>query len=206
MVDEIAPEPWWHAPWRLVVLGLALMFLAGAVGVVAGQRLAADEPNTVDIGFAQDMRAHHDQGVAMGALMMKKPLGDGDPNLRLIAEEIVLGQQLESGGMVEMLRRWGEAEANESGTAMTWMNEKVPLERMPGMATEANLDALAAASGAAADEIFVRLMTAHHEGGIHMAEFAADEAAVAETRAFAEALARNQGREIVELQQFLRPN
>lgn len=205
-MDETAPEPWWHAPWRLVALGLALMFLAGAIGVVAGQRFATDAPNAVDIGFAQDMRAHHDQGVAMGALMMKKPLGDGDPDLRVIAEEIVLGQQLESGGMVEMLRRWGEAEANESGTAMTWMNEKVPLERMPGMATEANLEALAAASGAAADEIFVRLMTAHHDGGIHMAEFAAEEAAVAETRAFAEALARNQGREIVELQQFLRPS
>lgn len=184
-------------------MALALAFLVGAIGFVAGSRSATQRPNDVDVGFAQDMRFHHDQGVAMGAVLMKKPLGDGDPSLRVIAEEIVLGQQLEAGGMVEMLRRWNKAEANESGTAMAWMDEPVPIERMPGMATEGNIDELIAARGAAADNVFVRLMVAHHLGGIHMAEYAADHAAIGDTRAFAESVVRNQASEIAELERYL---
>ena len=49
------------------------------------------------------------------------------------------------------------------------------------MATEAQLDQLGQASGAEADQLFVQLMTAHHQGGIHMADYAeqhADESQV----------------------------
>jgi len=35
-VDPPGPAPWWHAPWRLVVLGAAVAFLAAAVGLVVG--------------------------------------------------------------------------------------------------------------------------------------------------------------------------
>ena len=31
-------EPWWHAPWRLLVLGLALVFLGGALGYAITSR------------------------------------------------------------------------------------------------------------------------------------------------------------------------
>ena len=195
--------PWWHAPWRLVVLGLAVAFLAGAVGVVAGARSAEDRPNAVDTGFLQDMRFHHDQAVAMSLLMVKKPLDDGNPTVRVIAEELMLGQQTEAGVMVGMLSRWGLPESNETGTAMAWMDEPVPLERMPGMATEANLDQLIAERGAEADQLFLRLMIAHHEGGLHMATYAADHAAVADTRDFAAAMVRNQRDEIAEMRSLL---
>ena len=73
-------------------------------------------------------------------------------------------------------------------------------DQMPGMATEEQLDELGASRGAEADRLFVELMSAHHEGGIHMAEFAATEADVAEVRAMAESMAESQADEIVELQ------
>lgn len=196
-------EPWWHAPWRLAVLGLAVAFLAGAVGFAAAARSADDRPNAVDVGFLQDMRFHHDQAVAMSLLMVQKPLDDGNPTVRVIAQELLLGQQIESGVMVGLLSRWGRPEANETGTAMAWMDEPVPLDRMPGLATEANLDQLIAARGAEADQLFLRLMIAHHEGGLHMAERAASDAAVADTRDFAAALVRNQRDEITEMRTFL---
>jgi len=201
--DDAAVEPWWRAPWRLAVLGLAVAFLAGAIGFAVGARSADDHPNAVDVGFLQDMRFHHDQAVAMSLLMVKKPLGDGNPNVRLIAEELMLGQQIESGVMVGLLSRWGKPEANESGTAMAWMDEPVPLDRMPGLATEANLDQLVDAQGAEADQLFLRLMIAHHEGGLHMADYAADHAGVGHTRDLAAAMARNQRAEIAEMNTFL---
>ncbi len=48
--------------------------------------------------------------------------------------------------------------------------------------------------------MFVDLMTAHHQGGLHMAEFAATEADNEEVRAMAESLATSQAEEIGELQ------
>ena len=201
--EDAAAEPWWHAPWRLAVLGLAVAFLIGAVGFIVGARSAEDNPNAIDVGFLQDMRFHHDQAVAMSLLMVKKPLDDGNPTVRVIAQELLLGQQIESGVMVGLLSGWGRPEANESGTAMAWMDEPVPLERMPGLATEANLDQLIAARGAEADQLFLRLMIAHHEGGLHMAEYAASHAATADTRDFAAALVRNQRDEITEMRTFL---
>jgi uncharacterized protein (DUF305 family) len=73
-------------------------------------------------------------------------------------------------------------------------------DRMPGMATEEQLDEFGASRGAAADRMFVDLMTAHHQGGIHMADFAATEADNEEVRAMADSMATSQVEEIAELQ------
>jgi uncharacterized protein (DUF305 family) len=86
---------------------------------------------------------------------------------------------------------------------MAWMDQPVPLERMPGMATEAQLDELHAATGPAADALFVQLMTAHHEGGIHMADEAAENARRTDVRSLAERMAANQRGEIVDLRDAL---
>ena len=77
---------------------------------------------------------------------------------------------------------------------------------MPGMATAEQLDELAAATGADADELFVELMTAHHQGGIDMATEAAARADNDDVRRFASSWATNQQSEIVELEGLLEPN
>lgn len=105
--------------------------------------------------------------------------------------------------MVQMLRMFGEAEANEGDTSMAWMGMPVERGKMPGMATEADLDKLATLSGKEADAFFVQLMKAHHEGGIHMAEYAAGNAENEETKALASAIVKSQQDEIAEMDKEL---
>lgn len=115
----------------------------------------------------------------------------------------MLGQQLEAGLMVQMLRTWGHREANESDTGMAWMDMPVPLDRMPGLATPADLDALRAASGVEADTLWINLMIAHHEGGVHMADHAAEHGGTEDVRELAAAMAAGQRGEVIELQDAL---
>ena len=92
---------------------------------------------------------------------------------------------------------------NDTDLAMAWMDEAMPLDRMPGLATQTDIDAFVAARGADADVMFVRLMSAHHQGGIHMAEHAADHAANAEVRLMASQMASGQLEEIDEMERLL---
>jgi uncharacterized protein (DUF305 family) len=86
---------------------------------------------------------------------------------------------------------------------MAWMGMPVERGQMPGMASDADLDKLATLSGREADEFFVQLMKAHHEGGIHMAQYASGNAKNAEVRAMATAMATSQQEEIAEMQREL---
>ena len=186
------------------MLGAAVLFLGLAAGYAFfGGDSGRSSGSTVDVGFLQDMRAHHDQAVSMAFTYLEKPAGEQDPVLRSIAKTIIADQQFENGYMVGLLLDMGADPANETGQAMAWMDQPVPLERMPGMATEAQLDELQAATGPEADALFVELMTAHHEGGIHMAEHAAEHGGRADVRSLAERMAANQRGEIVDLRNAL---
>ena len=198
--DDVTVLPWYRNPWNLGAMLLAVLVLAGAGGFVIGERHATPDPNGTDIGFLQDMRSHHEQAVDMALTFVEKP--DVDPDLKVVADEIAFGQSIEIGRLIQLLREYGEPEANESGTAMAWMDQPVPLDRMPGLASDEDLQALAAATGAEADSIFSRLMIAHHEGGIVMAQHAADHAATSEVVLFADGVVQGQRSEIAELQRL----
>ena len=86
---------------------------------------------------------------------------------------------------------------------MAWMGMPTTVDQMPGMASEADLDALGATSGAAADELFVELMVDHHEGGLHMAETAAVDAEDARVRSLAASIGAGQADEIGELERLV---
>lgn len=193
--DDELELPWYYSWWRVSAVAIAVTLLGvAAVLIATDDRPGAD---SVDVGFLQDMRSHHDQAVLLSLTMLQTP--DADPLLRTIAAEILLSQQQETGVMVEILRSFGAAEENSSEIAMDWMGEPVPLDRMPGMASEAELDQLEAATGAEADDLFARLMIAHHEGGIHMAEHAAEHGENERVRDAARAMARVQIEEADEL-------
>ncbi len=99
--------------------------------------------------------------------------------------------------MQDSLAKW-----NETGTpnvAMQWMGESVPQDAMPGMATPAEMQELAAARGLELDDLFTALMINHHAGGLHMAEHAAQNARLPETRSIANAMVKTQQMEIDEL-------
>ncbi|WAC54889.1 DUF305 domain-containing protein [Gordonia sp. SL306] len=76
---------------------------------------------------------------------------------------------------------------------------------MPGMATTAEMDRLRSLRGAAADVYFLQLMLRHHEGGLHMMEYAADPANVSEdyVRSLATAMKQTQDKEIAVIEQML---
>ena len=196
--------PWWHSPWRLLVLGVALVFLGGAVGYALTTRSETTPgAGSVDVGFLQDMRYHHDQATQMSLTFLQKPAADQDPALRTIAAEILLEQQLEAGAMVQLLHEYGQPEANETGTGMAWMSMPVPIAQMPGMATTDQLNSLTTATGPAADRLFAQLMIDHHLGGIDMAEYAADHVKEKAVRVLAQSDVKSQQSDVAELRQIL---
>ena len=193
--------PWWRSPRNLIASFVAIVVLASSAAFVLGEWNATPDPNSVDVGYLQDMRAHHEQAVEMSLIFLGK--SDTHPTLRLIAKEIAFGQAVDIGRMIQLLRDFDQREANESGMGMGWMNEPLPLERMPGLATESDLEALIGFRGAQANIIFATLMIAHHQGGIHMADYAAEHADTSEVRDMATSMSRSQAGEITELRQLL---
>jgi len=111
-----------------------------------------------EIGFAQDMTAHHQQ-----ALILVQRLDPGaDPAVLRLAQQIDQSQRMEIGMMLGWLRLANASPMPDHPMAAT----------MPGMASPAELDALAAARGHDASVLFLQLMYRHHLGGITMARTA----------------------------------
>lgn len=194
--------PWWQHPMNIVTLVVTAALLAGMIGWMVGDGRSRPQYNAVDVGFLQDMRIHHEQAVYMGFLFRELP--DTEVGLDVVAGSIVMGQSQDIGRIVQLLREFGEPEAADlSAPVMTWMGMSVAADQMPGLATEAELDQLERSSGTAADQLFGRLMIAHHEAGIHMAEYAIDHGRNDEVRAMAQSMAEGQRSEIAELQREL---
>jgi uncharacterized protein (DUF305 family) len=197
--DDVVVLSWWQNPLNVITLLVATALVAGMIGWLIADAGGDSDANDVDIGFLQDMRDHHDQAIQMSLIYLTRP--DTSPGLRTVARNILVGQAVDVGRMVQLLRDFGAPEASERDDYMGWMG--MPVAQMPGMATEEQLEELGAATGAEADRLFVDLMSNHHQGGIHMAEFAAAEAGDEEVRAMAASLADSEADEILELQREL---
>lgn len=185
--------------WRVVALAVVMAFVGYGVAyaVTAPRHPGA---HSVDVGFLQDMRFHHDQAVGMALILLEKSTDGANLTLRVIAQEILLDQQLEAGMMVDILGSWGRESARDEDTpAMAWMGLPVPQDQMPGIATPDQIAQLTAAEGSAADKLFVELMTAHHQGGIHMAQEAEKHASSARIRRLAHSMLVNQQSDLGEL-------
>lgn len=198
----------------LVLLPLALLWLAGAIGwtLRAPPRPTA---GAVDVGFSQDMISHHDQAVEMAVAELQTGV---DPLARHFAQEILLSQRYEIGIMTAWLQEWGHDRADRPETAMAWMSpqsdgahdmsamsdQPVTAETMPGMASSEDMAALRSSTGLDTDARFLRLMKAHHEGGIPMAEDAAANAEKLKVRDLASRIARYQRIEVAEMTQAQR--
>jgi uncharacterized protein (DUF305 family) len=189
--------PWWQHPFNIAVLVVTAAILAGMVGWMVGESSGRPDHNDVDTGFLQDMRVHHEQAVLMSFIYRSRP--DIDPGLSTVARGIIVGQSLEVGRMIQMLRTLGETEANETGTSMLWMSMLAEANQMPGIASDAELEELGKLEGRDADELFVKLMTRHHLGGIEMADFAVEHAEYDEVIKMAAGMSAGQRGEINEM-------
>ncbi|WP_189461125.1 DUF305 domain-containing protein, partial [Streptomyces parvus] len=68
---------------------------------------------------------------------------------------------------------------------------------MPGMATDAQLDELRRASGRKAEVLYLKLMTEHHRGGVHMAQGCVERCSVEVERNLAQGMVDAQESEIL---------
>jgi uncharacterized protein (DUF305 family) len=186
--------------WGMIALGVIVLI----VGVAAfanwlGDANEADaELGPVEVGFLQDMIDHHEQALVIAdAYLQNNPDGDAAS----YARDVVLFQTRDIGRMETWLDDAGYARGEPGRDAMTWMTMATPVDQMPGMATPEQLAALAAARGVEADAMFFDLMSAHHLGGVHMADFAAVKTELPWLATFAEAVSYGQQIEVVEYDQ-----
>lgn len=202
--DDVGIEvrPWWQNPLNFVAIALASLILGSGIGYFAGDSAATPNHNEVDEGFLQDMRYHHDQAVQMAYFYLTE-VDEPHPRLTMLAEEILLSQQMETGRMIQMLRSFGVSEVNDTGVAMSWMGHEMPIDEMDGLASQEQLDEFATATGDEASRIFAELMIEHHRGGLDMAEFAVAHADNDAVRSFATSMIKGQSAEIDELQSVI---
>jgi uncharacterized protein (DUF305 family) len=194
-------EPWWHSRWRLAVLGAALVFLGMAAAFAWSSRPDHPGARSVDVGFLQDMRVHHAQAVQLALAAVDRARDTHDPAVRRLAAGVLLDQQAEIGVMTAWLGRWGQPIGADS-EPMAWMG--MAGHPMPGQISDTDLAQLASWSGRQADVFFLQALRGHHEGGIHMAEYARDHAETAEVRAFARAMIGAQSEELRIVDTILR--
>ena len=113
------------------------------------------QPNDADVTFVSHMIAHHQQALDMAALVPDRAASEP---VKAIAARIADSQRVEIDALTSWLKQHGAEHAMHGD-----------LGQMPGMATPAQLAELKAASGAAFDAMFLRLMITHHEGALTMA-------------------------------------
>ncbi|MET9944218.1 DUF305 domain-containing protein [Streptomyces sp. NPDC006341] len=118
-----------------------------------------DTPNAADHAYVRGMIEHHRQALTMSSLAPARASADG---VKRLAERITAAQRPEIAAM-EMWSARHPAPAAGQGSGGHDHGT------MPGMATEQQLKELADAAGADFDRLFLKLMTAHHEGALKMA-------------------------------------
>jgi uncharacterized protein (DUF305 family) len=186
MSDEAAaatPRRWIAIVLACVVIG-GLAFAIGRFSTFGTATATAPPASTsAEAGFARDMQVHHAQAVEMAMQIYRKT---DDSDLRALAYDIATGQAAQRGEMFDWLVQWGLPQTGEP--LMSWMADaggshgehgggssgapvdEAELRGQMGMATDAELAQLQAATGSDADCLFLSLMLRHHEGAIPMAQ------------------------------------
>ncbi|MEV6795803.1 DUF305 domain-containing protein [Streptomyces sp. NPDC051320] len=173
-----------------------MAFTLGDRSRPAARTPTADSP---DAGFARDMSVHHEQAVEMSFIVRDRTK---NVDVRRLAYDIANTQANQRGMMMGWLNLWG-LPVSEAGTPpMQWMGMGMGMDPstdgalMPGMATRAQLAALRELSGRQAEVRYLQLMTAHHKGGIHMAEGCVHLCKVPTERKFAQGMVTSQQSEV----------
>lgn len=141
---------------------------ARTVSVAQATDLGAIRYTAADVAFMQGMLMHHAQAVEMTSLLRSRTARQ---DMRQLAARIDASQDDE----MRMMREWltrrgvsvdgGDHAQHGGGSGADRGN---PPMRMPGMLSPEQMQTLAAARGAAFDQLFLTGMTAHHEGALQM--------------------------------------
>ena len=207
---------------RIAVTVVAVPLVV-AIAFLAGRVTTSDATPTdvgADAGFARDMQAHHTQAVEMSLLVRDRT---SDEQVRTFAYDLALTQQHQVGQLFGFLVQWG---LPQEGPVMAWMHAPgqagsahhtvapgatatassgvVPVSAMPGMASAADLRRLRQAGGRSAEILYLRLMIAHHRGGVEMARALLERNPRPEVARLARSMVAGQTAEIAAMQQLLR--
>ncbi|WUI03704.1 DUF305 domain-containing protein [Spirillospora sp. NBC_00431] len=190
---------------RVTVVLAALVVLIGAVLVaLVVSRSGEPDADGPEAGFARDMSAHHAQAVRMSFIVRDRT---DDEDVRLLAYDIINTQSAQIGMMTAWLDEWDLPKTDPAGR-MRWMSghggHSGRASAMPGMATREQLAALEKASGRAAEVDFLRLMVAHHRGGVAMAEAVLARTDHDRVRRLARTMVDGQRAEVTLMNQMLR--
>ena len=204
-----------------VVRGLVVVLFLAAAGAL-GYAFAGGTPtptdNSVAAGLARDMIDHHAQAVDMATIVQQRTT---DADLRYLATDIALGQTNQMGQMQGWLNEW-KLPIGRTGQPMAWMNSSghgmqmgqgvsmdpalMKLQAnglMPGMATQAEVNQLRTLPVAQMDVLFLKLMIAHHTGGVAMAQVAIAETKEPVVVALCKTIVASQTLEITQMTQIL---
>ena len=206
-----------HRVTVLVAASVALVFVglaAFAFGRLSTFVTTTPTDTSVEAGFARDMQVHHQQGAELATMV--RELTD-DPELRLLAYDIAATQTQQSGQMYGWLRAWGLSQAG-SEPSMAWMMQPASdgsspehdsmgaagdTMAMPGLATPEQIAQLNAATGVAAERIFLELMMAHHQGAVDMANAVTERTSNTVVLELAGAIIESQTAEMQVMEQML---
>ncbi|MEU6409213.1 DUF305 domain-containing protein [Microbispora sp. NPDC046933] len=192
---------------RLRPRALAVAAVAAVVVVLAGAALNRQGPadDSPEAGFTRDMQIHHAQAVRMAMIVRDRT---ADAEVRTLAYDIALTQQQQIGQMFAWLDMWGLPQTSLA-PPMTWTTRQGhgsmghTAASMPGMATSGQLKQLEGAQGREAEALFLRLMIAHHKGGVDMARAALRLSGDERVRRLAEAIVAAQQGEISLMERML---
>jgi len=158
----------------------------------SNQSTNASEFSSTDIMFAQMMIPHHQQAVDMGVLA---PSRAESAAVLELAAAISAEQLPEIAQMQSWLLAAGASELMDHDMGQHGMG-------MGGMLSDAEMTALAEATGAEFDRKFLEAMIKHHEGAIDMAQMILN-SSNPEVKAFAESMVRSQAEQIDYMKSLL---
>jgi len=121
------------------------------------------EPTKADVDFMQGMIMHHSQAVEMTKLVAEK---SHNPDILELGRKIDISQTDEMGFMKRWLQDRGKPISAMDDMPGMDMSSMMPA--MPGMLTNAQMDALRKAHGAEFDHLFLTGMIQHHTGALYM--------------------------------------
>lgn len=152
------------------------------------------EQNAADVMFVQMMIPHHEQAIEMSEIILAK---DGvDSEIVALAEQIRAAQDPEITLMEQWLKEWGLP-------SMSGMDQGMGHGGMGGMASDAQMAELEAATGSQGSTLFLELMIEHHEGAVDMANDVIDDGRSAEVRQLVEQIVTSQTAEIATMRELL---
>ncbi|MFC8364084.1 DUF305 domain-containing protein [Streptomyces griseorubiginosus] len=183
----------------VAVAAAGVLVAAGAITYAVAEDGSADTPTagSADAGFARDMAVHHQQAVEMSYIVRDRTK---DVEVRRLAYDIAQTQANQRGMLLGWLDLWGLPKVS-ADPPMTWMGMgDMPSagegSLMPGMATDSEMKKLGTLNGKQAEVFYLRLMTEHHRGGIHMAKGCVDKCTVGVEKRLAQGMVDAQQSEI----------